>query len=112
MSCTDNNRIEVEHLALQDINGYEITAIFATYEHVTRDASFDYAGTHCTGGRSGTHKCEEQSIEDVEIHGYEYEWPKGSEGEYFLIRKRGDIPRSRLVEYEEIVQDILERNLW
>ena len=31
------------------------------------DASFDYAGTHCTGGMSGTHYCYEVVLIEVEI---------------------------------------------
>jgi hypothetical protein len=29
------------------------------------DASFDYAGTHCTGGRSGTQECYNIVLEEV-----------------------------------------------
>lgn len=31
------------------------------------DASFDYAGTHCTGGRSGTHVCHSVVLEEIDI---------------------------------------------
>lgn len=113
-SCTDENRIEIDQAGtgeLFDLNGYEITAIFATHQKIERDASFDYAGTHCTGGEPGTHHCTETEIEDIEIHGYEYAYPLNKDPEFFLIRQRRDIPRSRLEFYEGIVKDILERNL-
>lgn len=32
---------------------------------IMEDASFDYAGTHCTGGRSGTHECYSIVLEEV-----------------------------------------------
>lgn len=32
---------------------------------ILEDASFDYAGTHCTGGMSGTHECYNVELEEV-----------------------------------------------
>ena len=37
------------------------------------DNSFDYAGTHCTGGRSGTHYCYGVEAEDAHIVGKVYD---------------------------------------
>lgn len=37
------------------------------------DNSFDYAGTHCTGGRSGTYNCYSVEAEDAHIVGKVYD---------------------------------------
>lgn len=98
---------QVGHGEELDLNGNLITAISVEWECYEQDTSFDYAGTHCTGGRSGTHKCSEPAIRGVHVLGYWYEVYEGRE----VFRPRNAIPRSRLEYYEEIVQDILERDL-
>lgn len=40
---------------------------------VLEDNSFDYAGTHCTGGRSGTYNCYSVEAEDAHIVGKVYD---------------------------------------
>lgn len=59
--------------AFYDNEGRMITRVYVETERRIEDNSFDYAGTHCTGGRSGTHTQIDRWYEAVDILGYEWE---------------------------------------
>ena len=101
--------IEMPAGELQDPSGHEIFGFWVTYRKFERDASFDYAGTHCTSGRSGTHYCTEEVVEDVLVKGYEYaiEGKDDPESTEFHVCERKDISDKDLAYYEEIVEALV-----
>lgn len=103
----EDDYYELGHSEEFDLNGNLITAFHVKWECFEEDNSFDYAGTHCTGGRSGTHYCSGPAIRDVFVEGYWYE----NEEEEEKFRPRNAIPRSRLNYYERLLEDLLENNL-
>ena len=73
MSDTSYFELIDPEIGFYDIHGRQIMAVEVVIEEKVEDNSFDYAGTHCTGGRSGTHVQIDRYREAISIEAYEWE---------------------------------------
>lgn len=94
-------------------------SLYGTAHWSIENDSFDYAGTHCTGGRSGTHHlpdyalCEDFSLDQINVYFEVYDREMGAwfEAERKFIWKskkdRTFIKRFEL-DYREEIMDTLQ----
>lgn len=99
--------MDIGHDDAKDKRGNSIMGLEISYEVVKIDESFDYAGTHCTGGKSGTHEVTSQSIEDFEVISYNYETASGD----ILEGKIEDIPKPIFCKLTEDAEDFINNTL-
>lgn len=99
--------MDIGHDDAKDKRGNSIMGLEISYEVVKIDESFDYAGTHCTGGRSGTHEVWTEEVQGFEVISYNYETSSGD----ILEGKLKDIPKPVLCKLTEDAEDFINKTL-
>lgn len=106
---------EAKYMGIQPKRKYYATLIGDAQWSIEND-SFDYAGTHCTGGRSGTHhlpdyaECQDFSLDQINVYFEVYDKEMGAwfEAERkFIWKSKKDRPfikKFELDHWDEITE--------